>query len=125
MGFCEVTLDVLRVCGDKGASGLQNFGYFANRGDFTTTLDASGFVTALTFASTKELFKLEAAKNTNDAGYEIQLSDGQNVSYKFQINVQAGGSNQAQLNAIDEFIKADDLVFIMPTINKTDRKSVV
>ena len=116
---CTTSLDVLRICQDKGASGLQTFGYFANKSDFTATVAVDGSVSALTFVSGSNLYKLESAKNTNDAGYEIQISDGQNVSYKFQVNVQAGGSNQAQLNAINELLKADDLVFIMPTINKT------
>ena len=105
------------ACSDrKNSAGLKSFFYVANLEDFTATLDASGFVSALTFASTKQLYKFQTPKFANDSGYEIQSADGTgNPSYKFMMNLQFAAADQASLNVIDDLVFATDLVMIMPT----------
>ena len=103
-------------CDDrKSAAGLKQYGYLGNLEDITFVRGADDLITSFTIASTKQLYKFTVPPKANDAGYEVQVGDAGNPSFKYMLNAQFSASSQAQRKEVEDLVYATNTVAFIVT----------
>jgi hypothetical protein len=110
----DITCDELRKVG-----GVNKNAYVTNLSDIDSyTIDGSGYITAITFATYKGLYKFESKKQAHSGGYASQSQDpGGNKFYQHDVILKMFSSTPSDDQVLEDLLVADSVI-ILETNNK-------
>jgi hypothetical protein len=117
---CLLTKKVDVSCETKTNGGIKTYVWAFNLSDLSTPIDVGSPnpISSLSFSYGKGLLKLQAFKKSFDAGHTPIKDAAGRRSYNHSVTTKLYSDSSQEDLAIDELIKASELVFIVPTLAK-------
>lgn len=115
---CPIATAILPDNCETVAGGTPDFLYITNKSQLTSFTATDDAISALTMAQYGSLFKFYGRKNGNTFGEELANDGNGNRVITQTIEIRVQRKDILNRVAIDELIKADDLIAFIPTNEK-------